>query len=104
LSDITAPGGASPKKRNPYYEFLGVKRYWRFKEERAKYMVEQGRIVQSKPGAVPRQKRYLDEMKGFPIGSIWDDIKAVQAQGTERLGYQTQKPEGSPQPHHRGEH
>ena len=24
LSDITAPGGASPEKRNPHYEFLGV--------------------------------------------------------------------------------
>ena len=27
LSDMTAPGGAAPEKRNPYYEFLGVKRY-----------------------------------------------------------------------------
>src|SRR5712692_2194900 len=24
LSDITAPGGADPAKRNPHYEFLGV--------------------------------------------------------------------------------
>lgn len=93
LSDITAPGGASPKKRNPYYDFLGIKRYWRFSEERMKAMHAEGRIVQSKPGSVPRQKRYLDEMKGFPIGSIWEDIKPVQAHGTERLGYQTQKPE-----------
>jgi DNA modification methylase len=92
LSDITAPGGASPEKRNPYYEFLGVKRYWRFSEARMKELYEQGRIVQSKPGAVPRQKRYLDDMPGMPLGTWWDDIQPVQAQAAERLGYPTQKP------------
>jgi len=92
LSDTTAPGGASPEKRNPYYEFLGVKRYWRFSEERMKELYEAGRIVQAKPGAVPRQKRYLDEMSGMPLGTWWDDIRPVQAQGSERLGYPTQKP------------
>jgi DNA modification methylase len=92
LSDITAPGGASPQKRNPYYEFLGVKRYWRFSQERMQDLYEQGRIIQSKPGNVPAQKRYLDEMPGMPIGTWWDDVKPVQAQGSERLGYPTQKP------------
>ncbi len=52
----------------------------------------QGRIVQSKPGTVPRQKRYLDEMPGMPVSTWWDDIPPVQAQGAERLGYPTQKP------------
>lgn len=92
LSDITAPGGASPEKRNPYYEFLGVKRYWRFSEERMKELYAAGRIVQSKPGAVPRQKRYLDEMPGMPLGTWWDDIRPIQAHAAERLGYPTQKP------------
>ncbi len=93
LSDTTAPGGASAEKRNPHYEFLGIKRYWRFSEQRMKELHEQGRIVQTKPGAVPAQKRYLDEMPGMPIGSLWDDIKPVQARAAERLGYPTQKPE-----------
>ncbi len=92
LSDITAPGGASPEKRNPHYEFLGVTRYWRFSEERMKKMHEAGRIVQTKPGTVPAQKRYLDEMPGMPLGTWWDDILPVQAQAAERLGYPTQKP------------
>lgn len=92
LSDITAPGGASPQKRNPHYEFLGVTRYWRFSEARMRELYDQGRIVQSKPGRVPAQKRYLDEMPGMPVGTWWDDIKPVQAQGAERLGYPTQKP------------
>ena len=92
LSDITAPGGAAPEKRNPYYEFLGVKRYWRFSEQRMKQLFDEGRIVQTKPGTVPRQKRFLDEMQGKPNGTIWDDIGLIQAGSAERLGYPTQKP------------
>ncbi len=92
LFDITAPGGANPIKRNPHYELLGIKRYWRFKEEKALKMVADGRIVQSKPGAVPRQKRYLDEMPGVPLQDVWDDIKPLGAQAGERVKYPTQKP------------
>ncbi len=92
LSDITAPGGASPEKRNPHYEFLGVTRYWRFSEQRMRELYEQGRIVQTRPGTVPRQKRYLDEMPGLPIGTWWDDIAPIQANSSERTGWQTQKP------------
>ena len=90
--DITAPGGSDPKKRNPYYEFLGVTRYWRFKKERMIELYEQGRIFQTKPGSVPRQKRYLDEMQGTPLQSVWTDVAPLSAQARERLGYPTQKP------------
>ena len=93
LSDITAPGGGNPAKGNPRYEFMGVTRWWRFSQEHMQELYEKGRIVQSAPGRVPRQKRYLDEMPGMPVGSVWDDILPVQAQGAERLGYPTQKPE-----------
>ncbi|MCC6236836.1 MAG: site-specific DNA-methyltransferase [Dehalococcoidia bacterium] len=92
LYDITAPGGASPEKRNPHYEFLGVTRYWRFSRDRMRELHVAGRIVQTKPGRVPRQKRYLDEMPGMPVGTIWDDISPLQAHDAERLGYPTQKP------------
>lgn len=91
LSDATGPRGAA--KGNPHYEFLGVTRYWRFSEARMKELYEQGRIVQTKPGAVPAQKRYLDEMPGVPLQDIWMDVPPVQAQALERLGYDTQKPE-----------
>jgi len=93
LSDITAPGGAKASKGNPYYEFLGVTRYWRFSKERMQELYQQGRIVQTSRGSVPRQKRYLDEMPGVPLQSLWLDIPPVQAQAAERLGYETQKPE-----------
>ena len=90
LGDITGPGGAA--KGNPYYEFLGVTRYWRYSKERMQELYEQGRIVQAKPGAVPSYKRYLDEMSGVPLQDIWDDIQPVASQAKERLSYQTQKP------------
>jgi hypothetical protein len=92
LGDLTAPGGASPSKGNPHYEFLGVTRYWRYSKENMHKLYEQGRIVQTKPGAVPAYKRYLDEGKGVPAGSMWDDIGPVQGAAGERLGYPTQKP------------
>jgi hypothetical protein len=66
LGDITAPGGANPAKGNPFYEFLGVQRYWRFSRQMMQKLYDEGRIVQTRPGAVPRQKRYLDEGMGFP--------------------------------------
>jgi hypothetical protein len=92
LGDLTAPGGASPSKGNPHYEFLGVTRYWRYSKENMQKLYEEGRIVQTKPGTVPAYKRYLDEGKGVPLGSVWDDIGPIQAAAGERLGYPTQKP------------
>ena len=92
LGDLTAPGGASPSKGNPHYEFLGVARYWRYSEANMRKLYEQGRIVQTKPGAVPAYKRYLDEGKGVPLGSVWDDIGPVQGVSREHIGFPTQKP------------
>lgn len=91
LMPIDGPGGKA--KGNPRYEFLGVTRYWRFSRERMEELYEEGRIVQTKPGTVPRQKRYLDEMPGLALQDIWMDIGPVQGQSLERVGYETQKPE-----------
>ena len=88
---ITAPGGAS--KGNPYYEFMGVYRYWRFAQENLEKMLAAGKIYQSEPRKVPRQKGYLDESPGIPLQDIWDDIPAVQGQAIEYVNYATQKPE-----------
>ena len=40
----------------------------------------------------PRYKRYLDEMPGSPITDVWTDIRPINSQAQERLGYPTQKP------------
>ncbi|MCL5873826.1 MAG: restriction endonuclease [Candidatus Thermoplasmatota archaeon] len=89
LADLTNPNKNRP---NLTYEFLGVTRVWRWTKERMKEAFEKGLIVQSHPGSVPRLKRYLDEQEGNPLGDVWTDIRPVQSQGNEGLGYQTQKP------------
>ena len=91
LVSMIGPGGAA--KGNPRYEVVGVTRYWRYSEERMQELIDQGLVVQSKPGGVPHRKYYLDEGKGVPIQSVWDNIGNLQASATERLGYPTQKPE-----------
>ncbi len=90
LGDITGPGGE--RKGNPLYEVMGVIRYWRYSQEKMKELITAGRIVQERPGAVPRYKRYLDEMPGIPMQDLWDDIGPIGSQAKERLGYPTQKP------------
>lgn len=90
-SPLTAPGGAA--KGNPSYEFLGVRRHWRYGRETMEALYRAGKVFQSRPGAVPRQKHYLDEQEGVPLQDVWTDIRALQGTHTERLGFDTQKPE-----------
>jgi DNA modification methylase len=88
--NITGPGGAA--KGNPFYEVLGVKGYWRYKKERMEQFIAEGKVAIPPKGSTPRLKRYLDESKGLPVGSVWDDISPVNSQAKESLGYPTQKP------------
>ena len=90
LDNLTGPGGAA--KGNPSYEVMGVTRYWRYSQERMAELIQQGRVVQSRPGTVPAYKRYLDEMPGVPLQDIWTDIKPIGARSKERVNYPTQKP------------
>ncbi len=90
LDNLTGPGGAA--KGNPYYEVMGVFRYWRYSQEKMAELIAKGRIVQNKPGNVPQYKRYLDEMPGLPLQNIWNDIDPINMMAKERLGYPTQKP------------
>ncbi len=90
LSDITGPGGAA--KGNPLYEVSGVTRYWRYSKSEMDRLMQEGRVIQTKPGTVPAEKRYLDEMPGVPLQDVWTDLKPIGAQARERLGYPTQKP------------
>jgi len=89
LGDLVNP---NPDRPNLTYEFLGIIRVWRWPKERMEAAYKKGIVVQTKPGAVPRLKRYLDEQEGLPIGDIWSDILPVQAGSAERPGYPTQKP------------
>ena len=91
LISMTAPGDAA--KGNPIYPVMGVERYWRYTKERMQGYIDAGMVVQTKPGNVPQRKLYLDEGKGVPVQSLWDDVPALHSQAAERLGYPTQKPE-----------
>jgi DNA modification methylase len=90
LDNIQGPGGA--EKGNPYYEVMGVSRHWRYSREKMQELIEEGRIIQTRPGAVPQYKRYLDEMPGVSIQNLWDDIPVINNRSKELLGYPTQKP------------
>ena len=89
LADLTNPNKDRP---NLDYEFLGVKRVWRWTKERMEEAFRQGIVIQTRPGAVPVMKRYLDEQEGTPVDSIWSDIPPIQSQSSEGFGYPTQKP------------
>jgi adenine specific DNA methylase Mod len=91
LDNLTGPGGAA--KGNPEYEVMGITRHWRYSREKMQQLIEDGRIIQTRPGTVPQYKRYLDEMSGVPVQNVWDDIFPINSQAQERLGYPTQKPE-----------
>jgi len=53
----------------------------------------EGRLYFPKsPDGRIQRKRYLDELKGEEVQSLWDDILPIGSQAAERLGYPTQKP------------
>jgi len=66
--------------------------HWRWGQEKIDELMMQGRIVFTNTGR-PRVKRYLDEIEGAVVHSIWSDIKPINSQAIERLNFETQKPE-----------
>lgn len=71
LVPVDGPGGA--KKGNPYYEFLGIEKYWRFSKNTMEDMYNKGLIV--KTGNNLQQKYYLDKAKNTrkTVNSWWDE-------------------------------
>jgi adenine-specific DNA-methyltransferase len=91
LENMLGPGGEV--KGNPVYEVMGVRRAWRYSRERMQQLIEAGLVVQTRPGTVPMQKKYLDESKGVQVGSWWDDVSMLRGWSSEKTDYATQKPE-----------
>lgn len=72
------------------------KQYWDYDDKykaRFRKKDENGRLYRDDRGSGVIQ--YLDELKGIPMGDVWDDIMSFQqaATSSEILGYPTQKPE-----------
>jgi DNA modification methylase len=89
---------SSPNPRpNLTYEWKGYPppAYgWRYSRERMAELDAEGRICYpSSKSKRPTLKRYLDEMKGMPVGDVWTDVTRINQMAQERLGYDTQKPE-----------
>ena len=67
--------------------------HWQYAVSKLDQLDAAGRIYwPKKTNGMPRIKRYLDELDGRPITSVWTDIPAIGAHAKERLGYPTQKP------------
>jgi len=93
LSDMTSPH----LRPNMIYEWKGHPSPpfgWRYSLETMTKLHEEGRIwYPSDQAKRPRLKRYLDEMPGNLATNLWSDIRPINSQASERLGYPTQKPE-----------
>jgi site-specific DNA-methyltransferase (adenine-specific)/adenine-specific DNA-methyltransferase len=92
MGDTSGPGGA--KKGNPYFEWNGITRYWRFSPERMQELDDADLLAYTESG-IAYIKRFLDESKGVPLQDWWDDISMIRGihQNGESVFYPTQKPE-----------
>lgn len=93
LGDLTAAKGGGDTS----YDFYGTKpykgRFWAYSRANMEKYKEDSRLYFPSTGGPPSYKRYLDEMPGVSLQDVWDDIKPIQSQAKERIGYPTQKPE-----------
>ncbi|HZJ02765.1 MAG TPA: DNA methyltransferase, partial [Thermoleophilia bacterium] len=93
LDNLTSP---SPRP-NLVYEYKGhwpPPNGWAVSRERMEKMDAEGRLhIPDDPSKRIQRKRFLDELKGETVDSLWDDIPPINSRARERLGYPTQKPE-----------
>ncbi|WP_370235094.1 DNA methyltransferase [Brevundimonas sp.] len=93
----------SPNPRpNMMYEWRGFPspaKGWRYSRETMARLEAEDRIWYPtyRDGSLdtskrPQLKRYIDEMAGGVMGTIWTDVPPINSQAQERLGYPTQKP------------
>lgn len=98
LDNMTSPN----PRPNMTYEWLGFPppaMGWRYQRSTMQQLHDENRIYYptNPDGSFdtekrPRIKKYLNEMQGGVMGSIWTDIFPINSQAQERLGYPTQKP------------
>jgi DNA modification methylase len=92
LGDITSPN-PRPNMMYDWKGFASPEKGWRYSRETMAELDAAGRIWYPEDKAKrPQIKRYLDEMQGILMGSVWTDIAPLNSQAIERLGYPTQKP------------
>ncbi|MFA5294370.1 MAG: site-specific DNA-methyltransferase [Methanoregulaceae archaeon] len=92
LTSLAASGSGPSRKFGDRTISPPKGNHWRYSQEKIDELLGIGRIVFTSTGN-PRYKRYLEEMKGPAVQTIWDDILPVNSQAIERIDYPTQKPE-----------
>lgn len=92
--NLTAAGLRSGSSGQPWrgYDVAAKGRHWATTVEELDSLDKAGKIYWPPGGGWPRFKRYLDEMPGVPLQSIWTDISPVNSQAKEDTGFDTQKP------------
>ncbi len=94
LADLSNPSDR-PNLKYTYKGYPHPAKGWAVSLKRMKQMDQEGRLFfPDNPNGRIRRKSYLDEKKGQPITSIWDDVIHISPHAKERLGYPTQKPLG----------
>ena len=96
VSDLTAAGVRNGSSGLPWkgIDIAARGKHWIYAVEKLDKLDEEGRIYwPDKEGGIPGLKRYLAEMPGVNLRSIWTDIPSISPQARERTGYDTQKPE-----------
>jgi site-specific DNA-methyltransferase (adenine-specific) len=98
LDNMTSPN----PRPNMMYEWKGFPfpaKGWRYERDTMARLDAEGRIwyPTNEDGSFdvskrPQLKRYLDDMDGGVMGTVWTDISPINSQAQERLGYPTQKP------------
>jgi site-specific DNA-methyltransferase (adenine-specific) len=92
LADLSNPADR-PNLKYSYKGYPPPPKGWAVSKERMEQMDKEGRLwFPSDPQGRIQRKRFLDELEGDPIESLWDDIPPIHAHAIERLGYPTQKP------------
>jgi len=95
LDNPTAPSHGRPAKSMRFGDKViapPAGAMWRWTQENIDRLWSGGKVVFNDSG-MPRVKRYLDEVEGTAVHSLWTDIRAINSQAVERVDYATQKPE-----------
>jgi len=92
--DLTQRGNGPPRYFGDNLLHPPTGKHWILNQENINKAMGEGRIIFTSSG-LPRIKRYLDEKKGNYLGDLWIDNKVapLSANDSERLGFETQKPE-----------
>ena len=94
-SDCTAPAHGKTGKALYFGERLLTPppgAMWRFNQENINKLMAKNKIEFTANGQ-PRVRRYIDEIEGKAVHTLWTDVFPINSQAQERVDYATQKPE-----------